>query len=163
MKYTTGKISEILKHPTKRMDAKYWIKKKLKKLQASSRKLQAWQPVPDMIGWSLISFDGFPIDKFVKSLLVPVTEGYKVEPPGLALTMKGNMKKFTIEVSHASGPQLLTIATELKIMSNGWEKYGPRIQINGQKLQAPSLRVPGTGHKHGPRNGKLQATSLTQL
>jgi len=30
MKYTTVKISEILKHPTKRMDAKYWIKKKIK-------------------------------------------------------------------------------------------------------------------------------------
>ena len=49
------------------------------------------------------------------------------------------MKKFTIEVSHASGPQLLTIAAELKIMSNGWERFGPRITINGQKLQAPSL------------------------
>jgi hypothetical protein len=38
MKYTTVKISEILKHPTKRMDVKYWIKKKKK---ATSRKLQA--------------------------------------------------------------------------------------------------------------------------
>jgi hypothetical protein len=38
MKYTTVKISEILKHPTKRMDAKYWIKKKKK---AASHKLQA--------------------------------------------------------------------------------------------------------------------------
>ena len=47
------------------------------------------------------------------------------------------MKKFTIEVKNASGPQLLTIAAELKIMSNGWAKYGPRILINGQKLQAP--------------------------
>ena len=37
MKYTTVKISEILKHPTKRMDAKYWIKKeKSRKLQAAS-------------------------------------------------------------------------------------------------------------------------------
>jgi len=41
MKYTTVKISEILKHPTKRMDAKYWIKKikkrkKLQKQQATS-------------------------------------------------------------------------------------------------------------------------------
>ena len=38
MKYTTVKISEILKHPTKRMDAKYWIKKKEKsyKPQAAS-------------------------------------------------------------------------------------------------------------------------------
>jgi len=60
------------------------------------------------------------------------------------------MKKFTIEVSHASGPQLLTIAAELKIMSNGWEKYGPRIRINGQKLQALEL--------HAPRH-KPQATS----
>ena len=49
------------------------------------------------------------------------------------------MKKFTIEVSHAAPGQLLTIAAELKIMSNGWEKFGPRILINGQKLQAPSL------------------------
>ena len=49
------------------------------------------------------------------------------------------MKKFTIEVSHASGPQLSTIAAELKIMSNNWERFGPRIKINGSKLQAPSL------------------------
>ena len=60
------------------------------------------------------------------------------------------MKKFTIEVSHANPGQLLTIAAELKIMSNGWEKYGPRILINGQKLQAPELHVPRT---------KRQATS----
>jgi len=62
------------------------------------------------------------------------------------------MKKFTIEVSHASPAQLSTIALDLKIMSNGWEKHGPKIQINGQELQAPSLRVPATSHK-------LQATS----
>ena len=53
-------------------------------------------------------------------------------------------KKFTIEVSHASPAQLATIALELKIMSNGWAKHGPRILINGSKLQAPSLREPGT-------------------
>jgi len=52
------------------------------------------------------------------------------------------MKKFTIEVSHASPGQLQTIAAELKIMSNNWERFGPRIQINGQELQAPSLREP---------------------
>ena len=51
------------------------------------------------------------------------------------------MKKFTIEISNASGPQLLTIAAELKIMSNGWAKYGPRIWINKQALQPPQLRV----------------------
>jgi len=52
------------------------------------------------------------------------------------------MKKFTIEVSHASTAQQSTIGLELKIMSNGWAKHGPRIFINGQKLQAPSLRIP---------------------
>ena len=62
------------------------------------------------------------------------------------------MKKFTIEVSHAAPGQLLTIAAELKIMSNNWEKFGPRIRINGDKLQAPSLREP----RH-----KRQASSLT--
>jgi hypothetical protein len=46
------------------------------------------------------------------------------------------MKKFTIEVSHASPAQLSTIALDLKIMSNGWAKHGPRIMINGSKLQA---------------------------
>ena len=66
-------------------------------------------------------------------------------------------KKFTIEVSHAAPGQLATIAAELKIMSNGWEKYGPRIMINGDKLQAPSLRIPGSGRKRGPRSGKPQA------
>ena len=54
------------------------------------------------------------------------------------------MKKFTIEVSHASTAQLSTIGLELKIMSNGWAKHGPRIVINNQKLQAPSLRIPGS-------------------
>ena len=71
------------------------------------------------------------------------------------------MKKFKIEVSHASPAQLQTIAAELKIMSNNWERFGPKIWINGSKLQAPSLRIPGTGRKHGPRSGKPQATSLT--
>jgi len=67
------------------------------------------------------------------------------------------MKKFTIEVSHATPQQLQTIALELKIMSNGWTKHGPRIMINGSKLQAPSLHEPR--HKHGPRSGKPQAAS----
>ena len=49
------------------------------------------------------------------------------------------MKKFKIEVSHASPGQLQTIAAELKIMSNNWERFGPRILINGSKLQAPEL------------------------
>jgi phenylacetate-coenzyme A ligase PaaK-like adenylate-forming protein len=62
------------------------------------------------------------------------------------------MKKFTIEVSHASPAQLTTIALDLKIMANSWEKFGPRIVINGKELQAPSLRLQGT-------SAKLQATS----
>ena len=62
------------------------------------------------------------------------------------------MKKFTIEVSHASPAQLTTIALDLKIMSNGWEKHGPRIVINGQQVQAPSLRIQGS-------SGKQQAAS----
>ena len=80
------------------------------------------------------------------------------------------MKKFTIEIKGASGAQLLTIAAELKIMSNAWAKFGPRIMINGQKLQAPSLTIPAT-RKRGPRNGprvqaasfKPKATILTQI
>jgi len=63
-------------------------------------------------------------------------------------------KKFTIEVSHASPPQLLTIAAELKIMSNSWEKFGPRIVINGKELQAPSLRIPGSGDKRQATSDK---------
>ena len=54
------------------------------------------------------------------------------------------MKKFTIEIKGASSAQLLTIAAELKIMSNAWTKFGPRILINGQKLEAPSLRLEKT-------------------
>ena len=57
------------------------------------------------------------------------------------------MKKFTIEVSHAAPGQLATIAAELKIMSNGWTKYGPRIMINGHKLQAPELHETRTKHQ----------------
>jgi len=62
------------------------------------------------------------------------------------------VKQFTIEVSHASQAQLSTIALDLKIMSNSWAKFGPKIFINGQKLQAPSLRIKGS-------SGKLQAAS----
>jgi len=54
------------------------------------------------------------------------------------------MKKFTIEISHASTAQLQTIAAELKIMSNGWEKFGPKISINGQAVQPPKLRMAPT-------------------
>ena len=72
------------------------------------------------------------------------------------------MKKFTIEVNGASTPQLTTIALELKIMANSWEKFGPKIKIDGQQVQAPSLRIEGS-HKRQATSHKLQATSLTQL
>ena len=62
------------------------------------------------------------------------------------------MKKFTIEVSHANPGQLQTIAAELKIMSNGWTKFGPRILINGQKLQAPALHEPRTKRQASSHN-----------
>jgi hypothetical protein len=68
-------------------------------------------------------------------------------------------KKFTIEVSNASGPQLQTIAAELKIMSNGWAKFGPRIKINGEKLQAPSLRVEGS-HKRQASSRKRHKLAM---
>ena len=57
------------------------------------------------------------------------------------------MKKFTIEVSHASPAQLATIALELKIMANNWERFGPKIIIDGRELQAPNLREP----RHKPQ------------
>ena len=65
------------------------------------------------------------------------------------------MKQFKIDVSHASPGQLQTIAAELKIMSNGWSKFGPRIMINGQKLQAPALHEPR--RKQQATSSKLQA------
>jgi len=54
------------------------------------------------------------------------------------------MKKFTLEISHASTAQLQTIAAELKIMANSWEKFGPRIAINGQAVLPPKLRITPT-------------------
>jgi len=60
------------------------------------------------------------------------------------------VKKFTIDVSHATPAQLTTIALELKIVGNNWEKFGTRWIINGQKIQAPRLREPSR---------KLQASS----
>jgi len=68
------------------------------------------------------------------------------------------MKKFTIDVSHASPGQLQTIAAELKIMSNSWERFGPKIFINGQKLQAPSLREPR--HKRQASSNKRLIVTL---
>ncbi len=70
------------------------------------------------------------------------------------------MKKFTIEVKNASGPQLQTIGLELKIMSNAWTKFGPRIMINGQKLQAPSLREPS--HKRQASSSKRHTMNTFQ-
>ena len=73
------------------------------------------------------------------------------------------MKKFTIEVSHATPAQLSTIALDLKIMSNGWEKHEPQIKINGQQVQAPSLRIPGSSRKQQASSNKLQATQYEHI
>ena len=70
------------------------------------------------------------------------------------------MKKFTIEVTHANPGQLLTIALELKIMSNAWEKFGPKIFINGQKLQAPRLHEPR--HKRQASSSKRHSMNTFQ-
>ena len=51
------------------------------------------------------------------------------------------MKQFKIDVSHASPGQLQTIAAELKIMSHGWSKFGPRIMINKRALEPLKLRI----------------------
>ena len=58
------------------------------------------------------------------------------------------MKKFTIEVSHANPGQLQTIAAELKIMSHGWTKYGPRIMINKRALEPLKLRESRAEARH---------------
>ena len=83
----------------------------------------------------MISFDGFPIDKFVKPYTGP---GRQLRT---SANNKGNMKQFTIEVKHASGPQLQTIAAELKLMSHNWTKFGPRITINKRALEPLKLRL----------------------
>ena len=51
------------------------------------------------------------------------------------------MKQFTIEIKHATGPQLQTIAAELKLMSHNWTRFGPRITINKRALEPLKLRV----------------------
>ena len=51
------------------------------------------------------------------------------------------MKQSTIEVSHASPAQLQTVAAELKIMSHGWARFGPRITINKRALEPLKLRM----------------------
>jgi len=72
------------------------------------------------------------------------------------------MKKFTIEVNGASTPQLTTIALELKIMANSWEKFGPKIKIDGQQVKAPSLRVEGTSRKQqASSNKRHNSTTFT--
>jgi len=68
------------------------------------------------------------------------------------------MKKFTLEISHASPAQLTTIALELKIMANAWEKFGPKIKINGQQVEAPRLRIEGSSHKQQAASHKPQAS-----
>ena len=48
MDWTTIKFSELMRQKSRRMDAKYWIKKKQKKNKSSSS--QAGGPAPDKSG-----------------------------------------------------------------------------------------------------------------
>ena len=68
--------------------------------------------------------------------------------------------RFTVDITHASQGQLQSIAAELKIMSNNWEKFGPRIWINGHTLQAPSLREPS--HKRQASSSKRHTMNTFQ-
>ena len=70
------------------------------------------------------------------------------------------MKKFTIEVSHASPAQLTTIALELKIMANSWEKFGPKIKIDGQQVEAPSLRIKDSSRKQQATSRKRHKLAM---
>ena len=70
------------------------------------------------------------------------------------------MKKFTIEVSHASPAQLTTFALDLKITCNGYTKQGARFKINGQELQAPSLRLQGSRTKQQASSGKRHKLAM---
>ena len=72
------------------------------------------------------------------------------------------MKKFTIEVKNASGPQLQPIALELKIMSNAWTKFGPRIKIDGRELQAPKLRISVSSYKRQAASHKRHSMNTFQ-
>ena len=74
--------------------------------------------------------------------------------------LKLNMKKFTIEVSHATAAQLSTIALELKIMSNGWTKHGPRITVNGKPLEAPSLTMEVPSSKPQAPSGRHEKDTI---
>jgi len=71
-------------------------------------------------------------------------------------------KKFKIEISHASPGQLQTIAAELKIMGNNWERFGPKIQINGDKLQAPNLRISVSSYKRQAASRKRHTMNTFQ-
>ena len=72
-----------------------------------------------------------------------------------------NMKQFTIEVSHASPAQLQTLAAELKIMSHGWAKFGPRITINKRALEPLKLRIsPAEARKERATNKRHKLTTF---
>jgi len=76
------------------------------------------------------------------------------EKHGPQIVINKQQKKFTLEVSHASPGQLQTIGLELKILGNDWEKSGRPWIINGQQVQAPSLRIPGSSRKQQVASNK---------
>ena len=71
------------------------------------------------------------------------------------------MKKFTIEVSHASVAQLQTVAAELKVMSHNWSRFGPRITINKRALEPLKLRMsPTEARKERATNKRHSLTAF---
>ena len=65
------------------------------------------------------------------------------------------MKQFTIEVAHASGPQLQTIAAELKIMSHGLDEV--RTPDHDQQASTRPPEAPGVSGRGQKRTSNKQA------
>ena len=66
-------------------------------------------------------------------------------------------------MSHGTAAQEQTFGLDLKITCNGYTKHGARFTINGQKVQAPSLTIPGSGDKRQATSAKRQAPSFRAI
>ncbi len=67
------------------------------------------------------------------------------------------MKKFTVNITHASAAQLRTIAAELKLMIDAWKGFGPRITMNGKQVEKPQLRISHASYKPATASDKRRA------
>jgi hypothetical protein len=50
-------------------------------------------------------------------------------------------KKIILEISKANPGQLLSIKSELNLMSKAWRSYGPKIDIKGYKIKEPAVHI----------------------